>query len=69
MAQVRSLTKKGTIIKYNVLETIEEIWLQINYKKHQDNSFDEELLSHDFLLLTTKDGKVIIQKRFINSII
>lgn len=66
---VRTLTKKGTILSYKVKETVEEIWLMLNYKKCEDNTLDEELFSHDFLLLTGESGKIIIQKRFINSII
>lgn len=68
MCTVKTLTKKGTILSHNVLETVEEIWLMLNYKKCEDNTLDEELFSHDFLLLTNKTGKTIIQKRFINSI-
>ena len=68
MAVIKTLTKKGTILSHNVLETVEEIWLQLNYKRCQDNLVDEELFSHDFILVTTPKGKAILQKRFINTI-
>lgn len=68
MSEVRTLTKKGTLLKYKVLESVEEIWMMLNYKKTEQNILDEELFSHDFVILTTSTGKIIIQKRFINSI-
>jgi len=68
MCQVSTLTKKGTTLKYKVLETVEEIWLMLNYKQTEDNIVEPQLLNHDFIFLTGPKGKVIIQKRFINSI-
>jgi hypothetical protein len=68
MAVIKTLTKKGTILKHEVCETVEEIWLQLNYRKCSDMNLEEEYLNHDFIIATKPTGKVIIQKRFINSI-
>lgn len=68
MAVINTLTKKGTILSYKVSETVEEIWLQLNYKANEENIIEPHLFNHDFILVTGRTGKIIIQKRFINSV-
>ena len=68
MACISTMTKKGTILSHNVLETVEEIWMQLNYKCTNDNMIEPQLLSHDFILCTTAKGNMILQKRFIHSV-
>lgn len=72
MACIRTLTKKGTVLSYAVFETVEEVWRQLNFKHCTDvntpSYTEDELFNRDFLFCTTRDGKIIIQKRFIHSI-
>lgn len=71
MTRVRTLTKKGTVIEYEVVEGVRDIFSQMNGYFSQDEYGNSTLhCNRDYLLLTCKDGKqLIINKRFIHVIV
>lgn len=66
MANIFCLTKKGTVIKTVVLESVSRIWELMN---EWGSPSGGSSVNRDFIYLTDVDGKkMIYNKRFVTSV-